>query len=242
LKSTKTKSKEKTNDLGCITNIEVVNRYVSLPGRLVIDAGCGDMVMSRQFADCGASVLAIDPDPIQAELNRKSGPIENIEFMETGADRISVESQSVDGVFFCYSLHHIPQEIYPQVFEEVLRVLKPDGFLFVIEPMDCPFNDVMKLFHNEDRERAAAWQALEELAVTSFNSAEVVTYHSFAQYESFEHFAMRLASRSFNSLYTEADVRRPEVREAFERIGKPDYLFQSPKQVMILKGPLASGR
>ena len=96
---------------------------------------------------------------------------------------------------------------------------------------------VMKLFHNEDRERAAAWQALEELAKTAFHSAEAVTYHSFAQYESFEQFAQRFASRSFNSLYTEADVRRPEVEAAFERLGGPDYRFQSPKQVMILKGP-----
>lgn len=224
-------------DLGCITNIEVINQFVSLAGRHVIDAGCGDMTISRQLAENGANVLAIDPDPVQAELNRAALPIQNIEFAETGADSIPVEARTIDGVFFSYSLHHIPQAIYPQVFGEVLRVLKPDGFLFVIEPMDCPWNDVMKLFHNEDREREAAWSALEELAVTSFTSAQAVTYHSFAQYESFDQFAKHFASRSFNSLYTEADVRRPEVEAAFDRLGRPDYRFQSPKQVMILKGP-----
>ena len=225
-------------DLGCITNIEVINQFVSLTGRHVIDAGCGDMAISRQLAENGASVLAIDPDSIQAELNRKTLPLENIEFVETGAEKIPVEAATIDGVFFSYSLHHIPQAIYPKVFGEVLRVLKPDGFLFVIEPVACPLNDVMKLFHNEDRERAAAWQALEELAVRSFDSAEAVTYHSFAQYESFEQFAGHFASRSFNSLYTEADVRRPEVKAAFERLGKPDYRFQSPKQVMVLQRPV----
>lgn len=234
------KLKPKVHDLGCITNIEVINRFVTLQGRRVVDAGCGDLTVSRQLADSGASVLAIDPDPVQARLNRETDPIENIEFVETGADEIPAESQAIDGVFFCYSLHHIPQSVYPRVFNEVLRVLKPTGFLLVIEPLPCPLNDVMKLFHDEDPQRAAAWQALEELAVTSFSAAETVTYHSFAQFESFEHFAGYFASRSFNSLYTEADIRRPEVREAFERTGKPDYQFQSPKQVMVLTGPLGA--
>ena len=54
-------------------------------------------------------------------------------------------------------------------------------------------------FTMKTAERAAAWQALEDLAA-SFQSAEAVTYHSFAQYESFEHFAKQFAGRSFNGL------------------------------------------
>ena len=37
-------------------------------------------------------------------------------------------------------------------------------------------------------------------------------------------------------IYTEADVRRAEVKEAFQQLGGPDYRFKSPKQVMVLKG------
>lgn len=202
----------------------------------MIDAGCGGMAFTRPLADQGARVLAIDPDPVQAELNRAAEPIANVEFVETGADHLPVQSKTVDGVFFAYSLHHIPADIYQSVFDEVVRVLKPGGFLYVIEPIDCPLNEVMKLFHNEEQERAAAWRALEELAMPAFISAEVVTYHNFAQYDSWDDFAKHFGSRSFNTLYTEADIRQPEVKEAFERLGGPEHRFASPKQVMFLQG------
>ena len=224
-----------TKNLGCQTNIDVINRFVSLPGRFVIDAGCGSMTFTRSLIDHGARVLAIDPDPVQAELNRAAPSIANLEFIETGAEQLPVASRTVGGVFFAYSLHHIPANLLTQVFEEVMRVLAPDGFLYVIEPIDCPLNEVMKLFHDEDRERAEAWQALEQLAMPAFQSAQVVTYHNFSQYESWEDFASQFAGRSFNTIYSEADVRRPEVQEAFERLGGPDHRFSSPKQVMILK-------
>ena len=223
-------------DLGCTTNLDVIKRFVSLDGCSVIDAGCGGLTFTRLLVELGARVLAIDPDPVQAKLNRQSDPIERLEFAETGADQLPVEAGTADGVFFAYSLHHIPAALYPQVFAEVSRVLKPEGFLYVIEPMDCPFNKVMRLFHDEDRERIAAWQAMELQAAPAFKSVETVTYHSFTQYDSFEHFADRLSSRSFNTLYSEADVRQPKVKEAFEKLGGPDHRFISPKQVMFLQG------
>ena len=219
-----------------MTNLEVINHFVSLDGKFVIDVGCGSMTFTRLLLELGARVLAIDPDPVQAKLNRAAEPIANLEFVESGAELLPVESRSVDGVFFSYSLHHVPAEIYVQVFGEVQRVLKPDGFLFVVEPLDCPLNEVINLFHNEDQVRSAAQRALESLAIPAFLSAQVVTYHNFSHYDSFEQFAAHFASRSFNKLYSEADVRRPEVQAAFERLGAPGNRFTSPKQVTFLQG------
>ena len=223
-------------DLGCTSNIAVLNQLVSIVDQFLVDAGCGGLTFAQELLEQGARVLAIDPDPVQAKLNRSLNPIDGIEFVETGAEQIPAESGTVDGVVFAYSLHHIPAAIYPQVFAEVLRVLKPSGFLYVIEPSDCPLNDVTNLFHDEDEARAAAWQALEELAIPAFISCDIVKYHDFRQYESFDHFANQYGSKSFNTNYTEADVRHPEVREAFERLGGSDYRFVSPKQVMFLQG------
>ena len=194
------------------------------------------MTVSKMLAEHGAHVLAIDPDPIQAEKNRVNGTPEGIEFVECGADLIPAEDESVDGLFFSYSLHHIPAEIYPAVFQEVNRILKPGGFIYVIEPTDCPLNEVMVLFHDEEAERAAAQNALHEIAAPFFECKEEVVYHSKRKFESFDAFARHYASRSFNSLYTEADVRADQVREAFERLGAPDYVFDAPKRVMYLSG------
>ncbi len=224
-------------DPGCITNLQVIRQLVPpLADRFVIDAGCGDLTLAGQLAECGARVLAIDPDPVQAEINRATEPVRHVEFVETGAERLPVPPRSVDGVFFSYSLHHIPAAIYPAVFGEVVRVLRPEGFLYVVEPIACPLNDVMKLFHDEDRERADAWRTLEERAAPAFRTIKHVICHSVSQYNSFDHFATHFGSRSFNSMYTEADMRRPEVRDAFERLGGPDHRFQSSRQVMYLQG------
>lgn len=223
-------------DLGEINSIDVIEQLVSLEGKFLIDAGCGSMDFTRPLAERGARVLAIDPDPIQAQINRTMEPIANLEFVETGAQKMPVEDHSVDGIFFSYSLHHVPIGDYSQVFAEVIRVLRNDGFLCVIEPTTSPLNEVMKLFHDEDIERAAAQQALVDLAIPKFHSAEKFGYHGFTQYESFDQYAKHYASRSFNTLYSDEDVYADAVREAFEFHGKPDYRFKSPKTMMFLKG------
>lgn len=223
-------------DLGFAKNIDVLRRQIDLTGKRVVDAGCGSMTFSKILTELGARVLAIDPDSVQAEKNRQT-PVTHIEFVETGADKIPAEDQSIDGVFFSYSLHHIPASIYPVVFAEVVRVLKNDGCLYVLEPTDCPLNQIMRLFHDEDREREAAQDGIERLAVPCFATVERFTYHDFRQYESFEDFVTTFSSKSFNSLYTESDVRSPEVESAFLKMGAPDFRFASPKKVTFLQGP-----
>lgn len=223
-------------DLGSCLNIDVLNRFLSLQGQRVLDIGCGAFGFTRILAENGASVLGIDPDPIQAEKNRAADPIPNIEFQEAGADKLPVADQSFDGVTFGYSLHHVPAELYPVMFDEIFRVLKPGGFLYVVEPTDCDGNDVMRLFHNEDKVRADAWQGLQELAVPRFETTDTVTYYSVTQFESWDEYATRYSSKSFNELYTEADVRRDEVREAYERLAGPENQLTARKNVMALRG------
>jgi len=221
-------------DIGEKTNQGVLEELVSLDGKYVLDAGCGGLAFTRILVELGAIVLAIDPDSVQAELNR-AAPVAGIEFVETGAESIPAEDHSLDGVFFAYSLHHVPADLYEAVFAEVFRALKPNGFLYVIEPIDCPLNQVMMLFHNEEKERAAAQKVLHEIAAPRFESSVEFRYHGFTNYDSFEHFAEHFSNRSFNSIYTAEDVRSEQVREAFERFGAADdYRFKAPKQMMFL--------
>ena len=57
-------------ELGFSSNVEVLQQLVDLKDKCVIDAGCGSMIFTRILTELGARVLAIDPDPVQAELNR----------------------------------------------------------------------------------------------------------------------------------------------------------------------------
>ena len=228
-------------DHGRSESVDVIRSLLSLGEKNVIDAGCGGLGFTRKLVGLGARVLGVDPDPIQSELNRQllsEQPVPGLEFVESSAEQLPADDGSVDGVFFVFSLHHIPESIYESVFNEVLRVLSSDGFVMVIEPKSCPLFDIMRLFHDEDEELAAAQRVLREEVVPLFETSQLVTYHGVRKYESFEQFADASTSKSFNPHYTPADVRREEVREAFEKHA-PDYRFQMPKHAMLLRGKKA---
>ncbi|GAB5405183.1 MAG: hypothetical protein Aurels2KO_34140 [Aureliella sp.] len=230
------KDLSKPLDLGQRTNIDVLNELLDLRGKSVVDAGCGDMGFTRSIVDAGAQVLAIDPDARQAELNRKQPDVPGLRFVETGAENLPVEDASLDGIFFVYSLHHVPLELYSRVFEEAFRAIKPGGFLHVIEPTSCPLNDIMMLFHDEEAERQAAQSALARYALPRFESVRSIKYHGIRQFDDFEHFVREFSGRTFNPGYTESDVRADAVQELFERHGAPDYRFEAPKTVHCFTG------
>lgn len=223
-------------DLGEKRNIEVIESFVDLRGKKLADVGCGGMALSLLLAEKADHVLAIDPDSVQAQTNRAANLPSNLEFREGSGDKLPTTNDSLDGVFFAYSLHHIPGSLHPAVFDEVQRVLKPDGFLYVIEPIDGAWNQVMRTFHDEEEVRALAQKSLLELAVPRFKSSIEVTYHGFSQFESFDDFADFFCAKAFNTSYSAEDARAPAVKEAFEKYGTPDYRFESPKQVMFLNG------
>jgi ubiquinone/menaquinone biosynthesis C-methylase UbiE len=228
-------------DLGLASDLEAIDHALDVEGRFLIDAGCGDMHLSRALAQRGASVLAIDPDPVQAEKNRHAPITANVGFAEAGADAIPVDSHSVDGVLFPYSLHHVPAGLYESVFQEVLRVLKPSGFLYVLEPVAAgDLNDIMRLFHDEAAVRSAAQAAIDSLAVPRFQATHIIHYRTPVHYATWDDFADQYAGKSYNTNYSEADVRAESVRQRFHELGaRRQFNFEAPKKVTILTDPIA---
>lgn len=233
--------KANQQNFGICTDLEAIDRCLNVSDQFLIDAGCGNMHLSKSLAERGAHVLAIDPDPLQAKKNQAADTIANVGFAETGADQLPVENQSVDGIVFPYSLHHVPSELFPAVFSEALRVLKPDGFLYIIEPVASgDLNEVMQLFHEEAPVRAAAQAAIETHAAPHFAQVDVIEYSVQITYDSWEHFAKRYASKTFNTDYTEAEVRAEHVRAKFMEVGEhKQFQFDSPMRVTWLRAPKA---
>lgn len=229
-----------TQTLGVLTDLEVIDQCLQPDGQFLIDAGCGNMHLSKALAKRGANVLAIDPDPIQAEKNRSADIVANVGFAETGADQIPVENQSVHGVLFPYSLHHVPATLYEAVFAEVLRVLKPEGFVYIMEPVASgDLNEVMRLFHDEGPVREAAQSAIETLAIPQFSQVDVIEYSTSNTFDSWEQFAASCAGKSFNTNYTEAQVRADNVRDKFLEVGAhKNFEFESPMRVTWLRKPV----
>jgi ubiquinone/menaquinone biosynthesis C-methylase UbiE len=232
----------KTHDLGVSTNVEVMDRFLEFKGKFIVDAGCGDMNLSREMAARGASVLAIDPDPIQAEKNRQAETIANVGFAETGAQDIPVESRSIDGVVFPYSLHHVPAELFEAVFNEVKRILKFDGFLYIIEPVASgTLNEVTRLFHDESVVRQAAQQAIDTYALPAFSDAHVIHYRVPVTFRSWNDFVANYIAKTFNTSYSEDDVKSDPVHERFVALGQSTgFTFDSILKVTFLTGSVGT--
>lgn len=226
-------SKPVYHDMGVSTDLAVIDHFLDVKDAFLIDAGCGNMALSRALAQRGASVLGIDPDPVQALKNQAAETIPDVGFAQTGADAIPVENASVDGVLFPYSLHHVPAELYPAVFEELSRVLKPEGFIYAIEPVAAgDLNEVMRLFHDESLVRQQAQEALEVHVIPNFDEVAVIDYRIPLEYSSWEQYASRYAGKSYNTNYTEAQVRADSVRRRFLELGEPrGFHFESPMRV-----------
>lgn len=229
----------KKHELGVSSDLDVIDQFLQPNDQFLIDAGCGNMHLSKALATRGAHVLAIDPDPIQAAKNNEAEIIANVGFAQTGADQIPVEDQSVDGVLFPYSMHHVPADLHSAVFAESLRVLRPGGFMYIMEPVaEGDLNEVTRMFHEEGPVRVAAQQAIEAYGMPNFSEVDVIDYSNKVSYEGWEQFASRYASKSFNTQYTEADIRQSAVEEKFRALGKPrQFQFESPMRVTFLRSP-----
>jgi ubiquinone/menaquinone biosynthesis C-methylase UbiE len=188
--------------------------------------------VSRELCAHGATVLGVEPDPIQAAKNREATPLNGLTFVEAGAEKLPVESASVDGVFFFRSLHHVPKEHMDAALEEAARVLKPEtGFLWIVEPgMYGGHHEMMRPFHDESKVGAAAQTALVRMGHKLFRDMTAYIYVERRRYPDFE---------SMANIRRE-DVETDEVRALFERgrVSDGEYVFEQPMLLNLYRHPI----
>ena len=223
-------------DIGEISDVEAVADLLTLANLELIDVGCGGGAITAELAKMGARVIGVEPDPIQAEKNRATAPVNNVTLLEGRAEALPAADHSVDGVMFFRSLHHVPSNLMDTAIREAARVLKPDGFLYVVEPgMDGSHFKMMRPFHDETEVRNLAQQTLNRTADTLFEECETYTYMLHPRHETFEAMVEFHTSMSFNAITREM-VDTPEVRKNFEAAANEDgYVFDQPMLVNLYR-------
>jgi ubiquinone/menaquinone biosynthesis C-methylase UbiE len=205
----------KINNLGTQTDFEVLQQLFTFSGRSVVDAGCGDGSFAAQLAMLGAQVTGIEPNPVQAAQNRQTTSVDGVTLVEAGAQAMPLDNDSQDIVIFRYSLHHVPADLYPAVFEEVARVLKPGGYLYIIEPIaEGSSHQVMSLFHDETEVRAAAQAAMLSLTTAHFAHLSSNHYEVNNHFAGFDAYFNRYGTVSYNHYHPD-QVDNERVRAAF---------------------------
>lgn len=116
-----------------------------LKGKRILDLGCGFGEASVWFALQGAEVKALDISSQMLKcvsaLAKKHGVEKKVVPVKAAAEKMPLESGSVDLVFGGNILHHVDTVA---VAQEIKRVLKPGGKAVFIEPLG--YNPVINIY------------------------------------------------------------------------------------------------
>ena len=148
---------------------EIYEQLLPLEQAKVLELGCGKADKTRAIAKAGkiASILALEVDAIQHASNLTVTDLSNVCFESGCAEDIPAADASMDIVLMFKSLHHVPMDKMDQALSEIHRVLKPGGLAYISEPIFAgEFNEILRLFHDEQKVREAAFSAIER-AVSS---------------------------------------------------------------------------
>jgi len=192
-------------DVNC-PEAEIYNRLLSLDNKHILELGCGTAEITRNIATSGVNrkVTALEVDEIAHAKNLQITDLPNVTFALAGAQEIPLSDDSVDVVFMFKSLHHVPIELMEPSMREIRRVLKPGGLAYISEPVFAgDFNEVLRLFHDEQKVREAAFSTLQKVVDEGFfRLAEETFFNVPTQYKDFAEFESRtiMATHSHHDL------------------------------------------
>lgn len=116
--------------------IAILNRHVPLSGAHILDVGCGAGRNSVLLVEQGAQVTGLDYDPkaLAVAVSRCREHNVSVEFQEGSVVNMPFPEGSFDAIVFQNVLEHLPRSDQPQALQEVMRVLRKGGVLFIQTP------------------------------------------------------------------------------------------------------------
>ena len=135
------------------------------------------------------------------------------------------------------TLHHVPRPLMAQALAEAARVLRPQGLLYVSEPVYAgPLNDIVKLFNEEREVRAAAQAALDAaLQAGAWDELADLRFETPVHFPDFASFEARMMRPTFADHRID-DAKLAQVRAAFEpHCGADGARFVRPMVARLLR-------
>jgi len=227
-------------DVNCPES-EIYNQLLSLDDKHILELGCGSAEITRNIASSGTGrrLTALEVDQIAHDKNLQITDLPNVTFSLAGAQEIPLQDASVDVVMMFKSLHHVPIELMVSSMQEIRRVLKPGGLLYISEPVFTgDFNEILRLFHDEQKVREAAFATVEKAVADGlFELVDETFFNSPMKFENFSEFETNTinATHSHHSL---DDVLYQQVKQRFEQhVGDDGAHFLMPMRIDLLRRP-----
>jgi SAM-dependent methyltransferase len=218
---------------------DVYCELLPFPGTRVAELGCGRAELTRAIAEefPTARIIALEVDAIQHARNLAITDLPNVRFVAGGAEAMPLDDDSIDLVLMFKSLHHVPSHLLDTALAEVRRVLAPGGFAYISEPVFAgEYNEIMRIFHDEERVRAAAFSAITRSVESG--ALELVTERFFNTplcFDDFTHFEQRVLGVT-HTRHRLSESQLNAVRERFARHVTPQGVgFLQPMRVDLLR-------
>jgi ubiquinone/menaquinone biosynthesis C-methylase UbiE len=122
-----------------------------LTGQTVLDAGCGNGYMAKEFAKIteeSGKVYALDPDEISINILKSEVQNTVIEaFVGDITKETELKDSSIDIIYLSTVIHGFSEKQMDGFLKEIKRILKPSGKLGILEinKNDTPFGPPMGL-------------------------------------------------------------------------------------------------
>ena len=218
---------------------EIYNDVLSLDDKHILELGCGGAEITRDIATSGKNrvVTAFEVDEKQHQKNLQITDLANVSFKTGGAENIPVDNNSQDIVFMFKSLHHVPEDLLDKALQEINRVLVPGGKAYISEPVFAgEFNDVIRLFHDEQQVRIEAFKAIETAIDTElFSLQEEIFFNITVNFKSFSEFEEKLLNVTHTDHHLSKELY-DSVKSKFElTFSENDGQFIAPMRVDLLQ-------
>lgn len=145
-------------------------------GTVAADLGAGTGFITEELLKHGVRVIAVDQaESMLKQMKAKFGPKASVEYRQGDAERLPIESGSLDYAFANMYLHHV--EDPARAIQEMARTLKPGGRLVITDLDEHTFeflvteqHDRWMGFKREDVRRWFQEAGLKEVKVESANA------------------------------------------------------------------------
>ncbi|GJD73189.1 class I SAM-dependent methyltransferase [Methylobacterium goesingense] len=214
--------------------------FAPLPGRRLIDIGCGPGALAGALAGEGARVTGIDPNP--AAITQAAGAVPGAGFAVASGAHLPFAEAAFDGAVFLNTLHHMPEA--GAALREAVRVVAPGARIVVVEPLaEGSFFTALRPVEDETAVRRAAQATLDALVAAGELACERdVTFARSETFAGLDPFLARVLATDPARAGAIAE-RRAAIEAAFLAAASRDdqgrFVLVQPLRACILTGRFA---